>query len=288
MESLENKNSRVYRITYETFSKFSNNLNSCKNLEEVSQVAVRFLKYLLNFHVFRISLNQNGDFLVYSQNNIRGEFSLISEENLLPHEIKILEDGIPVRSQKIPSVLIKDIPKINLVHPSLWCWSFKKMEFHFTVSLVADANKPFEVGDIEMLKLISDSFQAKFQEIYLKEQLDHKNKSLLQALEVIKSQNAKIHKIVENQKEIIEERTKEIVEKNEKLLHISALNAHNVREPLSRIQGIVQLFEVFDDATCRTELVPKLIQSSEEMDQVLQEVIKTATTELTQLKAKEL
>jgi hypothetical protein len=288
MESLQNRNSRIYRITYETFSKFSNNLNSCKNLEEVSQVAVRFLKYLLNFHVFRISLNQDRSFLVYSQNNTQGSFELIPEEHLLPHELKILKDGIPVKSQNIPPVLTKELANINLTNPHLWCWNFRKMELHFTVSLVADENKPFGVGDIEMLKLISDSFQAKFQEIYLKEQLDHKNKSLLQALDVIKNQNAKINKIVENQKQVIEERTKEVVEKNEKLLHISALNAHNVREPLSRIQGIVQLFEVFDDATCRKELVPKLIQSSEEMDQVLQEVIQMATTELTQLKAKEL
>ncbi|WP_231563336.1 hypothetical protein [Salegentibacter sp. Hel_I_6] len=79
-----------------------------------------------------------------------------------------------------------------------------------------------------------------------------------------------------------------MVEKNEKLLRISALNAHNVREPLSRIQGIVQLYEVFDDKACREELLPKLKQSSEEMDQVLQEVIKMATTELNQLKATEL
>jgi len=152
--------------------------------------------------------------------------------------------------------------------------------------LGTDENKPFDIGgiEIEMLTLISDNFQEKFQEIYLKQELDHNNQLLFQ----VKNQNAKINKIVENQKQVIEERTKEVVEKNEKLLHISALNAHNVREPLSRIQGIVQLFEVFDDATCRKELVPKLIQSSEEMDQVLQEVIQMATTELTQLKAKEL
>ena len=61
-----------------------------------------------------------------------------------------------------------------------------------------------------------------------------------------------------------------------------------MREPLSRIQGIVQLFEVFDDKTCREELVPKLKQSSEEMDKVLREVIEMASSELTQLKAKKL
>jgi signal transduction histidine kinase len=288
MESLQDRTSRVYRITYETFSKFSNNLNRCKSLEEVSQVSVRFLKYLLNFHLFRISVNQEGTYLVYCQCNANGEFELIPRENLLPYELQILEDTIPVRTENIPTELSEKIATTTLASPALWCWTFKKMDVDFTVSLVADENKAFDVGDIEMLKLISDSFQAKFQEIYLKEELDHKNKSLLQALDVIKNQNKKINQIVENQKQTIADRTKEVVEKNEKLLHISVLNAHNVREPLSRIQGIVQLFEVFDDQTCREELLPKLKQSSEEMDQVLREVIEMATTELTQLKAKEL
>jgi len=288
MESLQDRTSRVYRITYETFSKFSNNLNRCKSLEEVSQVSVRFLKYLLNFHLFRISINQAGSYLVYCQCNSRGEFELISKENLLSHELQILENNIPIKTEEIPSQLSEKIDSTALESPSLWCWSFKKMDVDFTVSLISDKNKAFDVGDFEMLKLISDSFQAKFQEIYLKEELYHKNQSLLQALDVIKNQNKKINQIVENQKQTIAERTKEVVEKNEKLLRISALNAHNVREPLSRIQGIVQLYDVFDDATCREELLPKLKQSSEEMDQVLQEVIKMATTELNQLKANEL
>jgi signal transduction histidine kinase len=288
MESLQDRNSRVYRITYETFSKFSNNLNRCKSLEEVSKVSERFLKYLLNFHLFRISVNQAGSYLVYCQCNSKGEFELVPKENLLPYEVKILEDNIPTRTEMIPIELSKKISETILESPFLWSWTFKKMDIDFTVSLVADENKTFDTGDIEMLKLISDSFQAKFQEIYLKEELNSKNKSLLQALDIIKNQNRKINQIVENQKQTIADRTKEVVEKNEKLLRISALNAHNVREPLSRIQGIVQLYDVFDDATCREELLPKLKQSSEEMDQVLQEVIKMATTELNQLKANEL
>ncbi|WP_231563337.1 histidine kinase [Salegentibacter sp. Hel_I_6] len=208
MESLQDRTSRVYRITYETFSKFSNKLNRCTSLPEVAQVSVRFLKYLLNFHLFRISVNQAGSYLVYCQCNARGEFDVIPKENLLPHELQILEDKIPVRSEKIPNQLSKNITETNLISPALWCWTFTKMDVDFTVSLIADENKAFDVGDIEMLKLISDSFQAKFQEIYLKEELDSKNKSLLQALDIIKNQNKKINQIVENQKQTIANRTK--------------------------------------------------------------------------------
>lgn len=68
-------------------------------------------------------------------------------------------------------------------------------------------------------------------------------------------------------------------------MHISAINAHNVREPLSRIQGLIQLFDLFDDQQIRTEVIPKLEKSAEEMDHVLQDVINMATNELSELKA---
>ena len=86
----------------------------------------------------------------------------------------------------------------------------------------------------------------------------------------------------------IQAKFSEIAEKNKKLLHISALNAHNIREPLSRIQGIIEFFEFLDDETCRKELVPKLITSARKMDEVLKEVVEMASKELIDLKAAEL
>lgn len=82
----------------------------------------------------------------------------------------------------------------------------KEIEFHFTVLLGTDENKPFDIGgiEIEMLTLISDNFQ----EIYLKQESDHNNQLLFQ----VKNQNVKINKIFENQKQVIEGRAKEVVE----------------------------------------------------------------------------
>lgn len=278
---------QVYRITYETYSKFANKINRCTSLPEVSTASKRYLKYLLNFHCLILSVEQEDSYLIfkYHQNEVIFDNSL--EKKLLLHEKNILKNEIPIKTNLLPDELFEELNAEKLKNPELWAWVFNKNEKRTIVTLIADENKKFATGDVEILKLIVDSLEAKFKEIYLKEELDHKNKSLLQALDVIKHQNIKISKIVDNQKQVIEKRTREIVQKNEKLLQISAMNAHNLREPLTRVQGIVQLFEVFDDKTCREDLVPKLISSAKEMDQVLKEVIEMASKELTELKANE-
>ena len=154
------------------------------------------------------------------------------------------------------------------------------------ISLVADENRIFTSRDIDILKLAADCFDAKFKELNLKRELAKKNRILEGALTTIQEQNAEIHKINKNQKKIIRKRTEEIVKKNEKLLKISVLNAHNVKEPLSRIQGIVELFDLMDDESCREELLPRLKSSVNEMDEIVRKVIDMASKELIELNAK--
>ncbi|MDT0642923.1 histidine kinase [Zunongwangia sp. F363] len=289
MASINNNVAQHYRITYEAYSKFANGINRCGTISEVIEDLRLHLKYLLNFHAIRMLLQQEDKFLFLSI--FRNDISCrsVQQESVLRYEQQLLKDGVPIKTPVIPKeILRKDFPAENLQNPELWAWSFQKNERKVLVSLVADEQMPFAYGDVEILKMVTDCLEAKFQEIYLKNQLAEKNASLGDAYKTIKEQNGRIREIVENQKEIIEERTREIVQKNEKLLHISALNAHNVKEPLSRIQGIIQLLEVFDDKACREELFPKLVTSVEEMDVVLKEVIEMASQELVKLKAEKI
>lgn len=280
-----NDPSRLYRIAYEAFSKFANSISRCSDLEEVGQVSQRHLKYLLNFQFIRLSVEQEDRFLYFSLTGNKIWYDIRNKTQLLAYEKELFQKEIPLKNSQIPEELFQDhLQKNELINPVLWGWAFKRNDRKIIVSLISDDNKTFTAGDIDILKLTADAYEAKFHELYLKKQIARKNKSLSQALDTISIQNEKIRKIVENQQQIIDERTLEIRQKNEKLLQISALNAHNVREPLSRIQGIIQLFDAFDDKTCREELIPKLKVSAEEMDQVLQEVIQMATKELRELK----
>ncbi|APG59930.1 hypothetical protein [Christiangramia salexigens] len=279
--------SKLYRIAYEAYSEFTININRCSNLKEVGKTSQRHLKYLFNFHIIRLVIEQNDRFLFFSINKNKISYGFKRETELMDFEKELYQNGIPIRTAEIPDQYIDGfIDRSELVNPSLWAWGLDKNNRKILVSLLADDNLPFSYGDIRILKLTVDAFEEKFHEIYLKEQLDRKNSSLSKVIETIQSQNSKIGKILNEQKQTIEAGSMKIDSQNQKLLGISSMNAHDVREPLSRIQGIVQLFDVSDEKTCREELIPMLKTSAVEIDDTLKKVIEMATKELSELNTK--
>ena len=80
-------------------------------------------------------------------------------------------------------------------------------------------------------------------------------------------------KIVDQQKEVIDDRTKKLKEKNKELAEISQLNAHTVREPLSRILGLIEISDYYSAEELKTEVLDHLKTSSEDLDKALKDVI---------------
>ena len=289
MQDISSNTSQLYRITYEAYSKFANGINRCSNLEEIANVCRTNLKYLINFRILRMCIIREKDNFIVEQFSGNIWYDFESETEIFPYERDLKETGIPLLSGSIPEKLLKNkIERSDLFDPVLWGWAFDKTDSKVIVSLLADQHMTFSVGDIDILKLVVDCIQSKFNEIYLKKQLAIQNKNLTEAYETIKLKNEQIETIVKNQQQTINKRTESIAEKNKKLLHISALNAHNVREPLSRIQGIVQLAELVGTETFKSEMMPKLESTVNELDEVLHEVVEMATKEIVALKAEEL
>lgn len=287
MQDISKNAAQLYRITYEAYSKFANKISRCSTLEEVGKVSQTHLKYLINFHIIRLTIQQDQKHLFFSLTKDQVDYDFKENSSLLEHEEELYKTEIPTHSRNIPMDWVdRNMNGGQLVEPEMWAWIFSNNGRKVTVTLISDLHKPFKIADLDILKLAIDCFESKFHEIYLSHLLDNKNKSLTEALSVIQSQNKEIQDIVKNQKQIITDRTKEILEKNQKLLHISALNSHNVREPLSRIQGLIELIPYCSDKDVREELIPKIKISAVEMDEVLQEVITMATQELDNLKVK--
>ncbi|TVZ28041.1 hypothetical protein JM83_3128 [Gillisia sp. Hel_I_86] len=285
MQDVSKNSAQLYRITYEAYSKFANKISRCQTLKEVGEVSKTHLKYLLNYHIIRLSIEQGDKYLFFSITKSGVDYDFEEKSEMLGHEKDLLEKEIPIYTNNVPMEWLKRNMDTSLLEkPEMWAWLFNNNGRKVTVTLISDKNKAFTVADLEILKLAVDCFEAKFHEIYLAKMLYAKNKSLLEALETIRSKNSEIQNIVNNQKQIIEQRTSEIVEKNKKLLHISVLNAHNIREPLSRIQGLIGLFPHFTNEEIRQDLIPKIETSAEEMDRELQAAIKMATQELKILK----
>lgn len=263
---------QIFRITYEAFSKFSNHLTNCRSFADVEKCFRIHLKYLFNFHVFRANFRHNNVFIHLVCSRGKAVVRESSTPCYLPYEEILLNENKPLEW--------KDISQLNLpgefsLPPDeegvLNGWNFFSDERLVTVSVLSGKSKIFTQKDITFLQLVADNIGAKLFEICLVKKLDETNNE--------------IKKINLLQQEIIDERTKEIAGKNKVLLEISVLNAHALREPLARILGLIELINSGLDIDLVTEIIPRLSQSSHDLDEALQDVINRTTKDLINLNA---
>lgn len=206
----------------------------------------------------------------------------------LAYEELLHEKGIPMFW---PDPYVFNLPEAYQVPASeeaeLWGWCFNHgQQREIIVSLLAGKSQQFTKKHIPFLTLVAENLESKLLELCLFRELDEKNLKLQDALTTIHSKNKEISSIIEVQKEIIGMRTQELSAKNEKLLEISVLNAHHVREPLSRILGLISVMEYYKSVEeIKVEVLPRLRKSSQDLDLALQDVISKATKDLVELKA---
>ncbi|MFT2009762.1 hypothetical protein ACMA1I_13865 [Pontibacter sp. 13R65] len=262
---------QVYRVRYEAFSKFSNTLIRSRTVDAVAEALQVNLKYLFNFHVYRLSFNWN-DYIVHITVSAGG-VEVQQQQSYLPHELQLLQQREPMHTTQ-PATL--DLPQAyNLAEEEqaeLWAWCFEREECQIVISLLSGKSRVFTRRDITFVKLLAENLESKLLEICLFQMLD--------------KQHALITSINQHQQEIIEHRTKEIAAKNEKLIEVSIMNAHHLREPLSRILGLITLADYcHTPEELKETILPKLKRSSTDLDEALKAVIYKATAELTELKA---
>ena len=260
-------NDQVFRITYEVFSKFSNSLNRCRTFEEIAECFTINLKYLLNYHVYRASYchNQMNIHLV----SIPGKttVTIAEQPDYLEYEISLLNNSIPKKWTDISLLRLPDYFYLTAdERPELWGWKFVIDERQIIVSVLTGNTKKFALKDITFLKLISDNLETKLLELCLIKELDEIN-------DIISATNR-------DQNKLIEERTREIEIKNKKFLEISVLNAHYVREPLSRILGLVNMLGEGQSQELVKDIIQLLKISANDLDTALQNVISHATKDL--------
>lgn len=269
---LASESNPVNRITYEAYSKFSNSLNRCRAFNEIKHCLTVNLKYLFNYHILRASYCRNGTFVHIESTVGNTVLTVDNKPAYLEYEKFLLKQSIPKRWDDVSKL---DLPEtfrnIDDQQQELWGWNLVDQERHIVISVLSGTRKKFTQKDINFLKLVADNLETKLLELCLIEELDAKNNI--------------ISKIIEDQKEVIEKRTCEIENKNKTLLEISALNAHKVREPLSRIIGLVNLLDDEEEIEFIRQIIPLIKISSNDLDIALKNVINHATKELSHLKA---
>jgi tetratricopeptide (TPR) repeat protein len=99
------------------------------------------------------------------------------------------------------------------------------------------------------------------------------NKSNRMAKETLMKLNAEIQKINENLEGIVTERTQQIQAQNQKLMEYAFFTAHEVRGPVARILGLIELSKIRDlSDDDRRQIMIRLEDATTELDDIIRQI----------------
>ncbi|MBC7553337.1 MAG: hypothetical protein H7257_05110 [Taibaiella sp.] len=110
-----------------------------------------------------------------------------------------------------------------------------------------------------------------------------KNVALKNSNEEIKQQKQVIEELVSKQEKIIELRTTELADTNKKLINVNKklleliqYNSHNLREPLARIMGAMNIIDFITPEEFHNEIWPQMGKAVTDLDNSIKDVVKIA------------
>ena len=271
----------AYRVAYESFSKLSRKVSEVTTCEKLVLHTDQYLKLLFNFVAMRVSIvdRYSHQTFVFPRNK-SGEAPFWNKE-LLSVETDLLQNQVPVL-QDLTLDEVEQLTGRTVDGAKLWGWAFTYDNLTTIATLVSDSDNNFTVKQVEILRLVIDVFTLKYAEIKAKKKSEVKNQELHKALGMVQEKNERINQIINDQQIIIEERTEKIRMQNQQLRRLSVLNAHKVREPLSRVMGLIQLAEHVSEEELKTEILDKIMLSANDLDKALQLVINGSLNEVSE------
>ncbi|HEY3404396.1 MAG TPA: hypothetical protein VGK59_13490 [Ohtaekwangia sp.] len=122
-------------------------------------------------------------------------------------------------------------------------------------------------------RTLQDAVNLKTQMV-LKKELQKTNEELRTSEEELRASQEELTLINENLNGLVQQRTLTIIDQNKKLVHHAFINAHKVRSPLARIQGLVNLlgYEGHQLSDNANDIQRMLVESTDELDNILREV----------------
>ncbi len=281
-----NLSGQLYRLSYEAFAQFSSALTQTRNLEQMVDCLERRVKYLFDYQTLRVSFRYDDVWIHFKIGKRETQFEMTRSAILFDFEKELREKPIPKTWEVKNTCRVSTDLQANFEKDEkIWAWHFKSNELKdITITLVTGQNQNFNGKSIPFLRLFVEIMEGKLLELVLFEKVRLKNKHIENTLEVIEEKNVEIQAIMEHQDEVIKKQTADLKERNNQLIKISVLNAHSVREPLSRIMGLTNLLEQPNTAVDNSEVVDMIKQSSLDLDSALQEVITMAVNDVSKYK----
>jgi signal transduction histidine kinase len=101
------------------------------------------------------------------------------------------------------------------------------------------------------------------------DELATNNEELMATNEELLSLNEQVRELNQDLEGRVNERTHELLDRNQKLTEYAFINAHLLRAPVSRIQGLINLFRLTKDEQEKEKIEQYLFDAAEELDRVV-------------------
>lgn len=144
----------------------------------------------------------------------------------------------------------------------------------FIFSMVRN-NKLLKARNLEVSAQRSELIALNNEIISQREEVMTQRDSLMDKNQQIELVNRKIAAVNENLEHLVQQRTKVLEEQNQKLSDYAFITAHNLRAPLARVMGLVNLLMHKINTDERPVILNHLKKSSEDLDTVVRSISET-------------
>lgn len=259
-----------YRILQNSISRFSIYLNKADTLNDICNCLLRNTKYLYNYSYCRFHYFHQGKHVCYTINRHeakieQGDIFFLSEA-----ERKVYDSSIPFYQKMETDYALSADGSMSEV----WIWKFPyNDDAGMIVTIHSTGEFRFLKEQIPFVKIAGEMLYTKTRMVLLVNDLNQQQQALQQSYKKLEESNALVSTLLSQQERTIDDRTQALTRLNTKLVDLIQFNSHHIREPLTRVMGLMSLYELMSPADFFEEYWPLLEESVKDMDKTIRQVI---------------
>lgn len=256
-----------YKILFDAMATFSLSVYNVEKMEDLPDILSRQLKYLFNFQSFHYYFIENENY----QSILLQEGQLSFKEGNV-RDLK--EEELQVYQMDVPILKNWELGE-NIVEKR--SWKFLGGANSCTlISLTSVSPQLFTNKYIPILKIVNEVIRSKIKNIKLLSLLTSNNITLEQMTQKLQIQNSKIEDLIKHQEKIIDIRTIDLKNSNDKLSSLIQFNAHQIREPLTRILSLMEIKNEIGEQEFISDFLPMIETSVQDLDKSIHDIINTS------------
>ncbi len=260
-----------YRILQNSISRFSIYINKADTLFDICNCLLRNTKYLYNYSVCRFHYYHQGRHVCYTINRQEAKVEQGNTPFFLDNEQSVYSTAIPFYQKHHADDLL---PGADGAINEMWVWKFAFNEdAGMVITVYSDGEYRFLKEQIPFVKIAGEMLYTKTRMVLLIDDLNHKQQALQCSYKKLEESNALVSTLLSQREKTIDDRTQALTRLNTKLLDLIQFNSHYIREPLTRIMGLMSLYELMSPGDFFNEYWPLLEESVRDMDKTIRQVI---------------